>query len=121
MPMRAPADERACLNADVYRLRLGRFEEMTDTVDKRIFPVRWQTSKAVQQMPVDFTGVQLGGVAISAATIPGEVRASTMERGGYHVVLTTAGQLRSEHRSVQVPVSPELAAVHLPSGPATLS
>lgn len=100
---------------------MSRFEEMADAVDKLIFPVRWRAAKGVQNLPVEFTSVRLGAVTISDAAIPGEVTASTGERGGYHVVLGVTGRVRSEHREARVPVSRKMAAVYAPSGPASAS
>jgi hypothetical protein len=79
--VRVPSDRPAEMSAEVHRLRMGRFEELADTVDELIFPVRWTAAEPVHQLPVEFTGVRLGGVTISSAAMPGEVCASTVERG----------------------------------------
>lgn len=119
--LRVLADDHSGLTADVYRLSMARFEELTDTVDELIFPVRWRAAKAVRDRPVELTAVRLGGVTISAADILGEVWAASTERGGYHVVLAESGSLCSEHHEARVRVTPGLAALYAPSGLATTS
>jgi AraC-like DNA-binding protein len=95
---------------------MARFEELADTVEELFFPVRWEAAKDVRDQPVELTAVRLGGLTISSAYLSGQVGASSIERGGYHIVLAEAGSLRSEHRAAQVRVTPGLAAVYAPSG-----
>ncbi|GIF01465.1 AraC family transcriptional regulator [Paractinoplanes rishiriensis] len=115
------ADDRKRNALEVYRLGMGQFEELVDTVDQLIFPVRWRAPQAVRRLPVAFTGIRLGGVTIGTAAVSGEVSALTTERGSYHVVMTTAGSVRSEHRANRVLVTPDRAAVYLPDGFTTAS
>jgi AraC-like DNA-binding protein len=105
----------------VFRLSMSRFDELAEAVEELIFPVRWQAAKAVRNMPVEMTTVVLGGLTISAGALQGDVSVATNERGGYLVVMTEAGSLRSEHRGTRVRVTTSLAALYPPSGLASTS
>ncbi|GIF01332.1 helix-turn-helix transcriptional regulator [Paractinoplanes rishiriensis] len=118
-PSHVPPDDPGGIDAELRRVRMGRFEELVDSVNLMIFPVRWTVAPGARELPVEFTAVRLGGLTFSTGAVQGDVSTSADERGGYHVIMALNGSLRSEHGAVRARITPHLAAVYPPSGTTT--